>query len=418
MAQLSTMKIFALLFFFLFTSSLYSQSQVLTAYNIGEKHTIYSKILNEDREIFVHVPNGFWGLDEKLERYPIVFVLDGESQFLNTVSALDFISSAPMGNDLMPRSIVIGIPNTNRDRDFTPTKGRLGRDSLEQSGGGKKFLEFIATELTPYLDSVYATSEHRTIIGHSLGGLIVFEALLNHRKHYNNYLAIDPAMFYDNESYFQQVIDTLETANLNEENLFIARASTIPTFINPTNIENDTSQILDMDQSNLKFMKLAELKNWNINYSFIDYPNENHFSVPYMATYDGMKFFYSYYPFKEIMNYYHHTYETRTDLVEKLQEHYKQISKQLGYEIHPLESYINSWAYGLDHFGRRDLTIDMFDYNIKLYPNSPTVYNTKGHFLLNHENENEAIRLFEKSLSIKENEDIRKVLEELKLDRN
>jgi enterochelin esterase-like enzyme len=68
--------------------NLSAQSTELSPYSIGEKHTIYSEILEEDREIIIHVPPGFWEMDENLKNHPITFVLDGESQFLNTVSAI------------------------------------------------------------------------------------------------------------------------------------------------------------------------------------------------------------------------------------------------------------------------------------------------------------------------------------------
>ena len=69
----------------------------------------------------------FGGMDDSLDMYPVTYVLDGESQFLNTYSAIDYLSSSALGNDNMPRTIVVGIPNKNRNRDLTPTKGILGQ---------------------------------------------------------------------------------------------------------------------------------------------------------------------------------------------------------------------------------------------------------------------------------------------------
>ncbi len=103
------MKTISLLFTILCTFHLSGQSSDSSAYTIGEKHTIYSKILDEEREILVHVPKGFWGMDEAAKNHPVAFVLDGESQFLNAVASIDFLSSSLLGNDLMPRTIVVGI---------------------------------------------------------------------------------------------------------------------------------------------------------------------------------------------------------------------------------------------------------------------------------------------------------------------
>ena len=87
-----------------------------------------------------------------------------------------------------------------------------------------------------------------------------------------------------------------------------------------------------------------------------------------MATYDAMKDFYAFYPFKEMMDYYHPSYHDRKDLVQRIEQHYQRISEIMGYQIYPMEAYLNSFAFGLAHFGRNDLSIDLFNYNISLYP--------------------------------------------------
>ena len=104
----------------------------------------------------------------------------------------------------------------------------------------------------------------------------------------------------------------------------------------------------------------------------------------------------------------------KIDLVEKLDAHYQRISSHLGFKTVPLESYINSWAYGLDHFGRKDLAEDMFLYNVSLYPDHPSVYNTLANFMLSAENYDQAAKLFEQSLLLKEDEVIRDALNQLK----
>ncbi|MEM9544719.1 MAG: alpha/beta hydrolase-fold protein [Bacteroidota bacterium] len=384
-------------------------------YTIAKKHTIFSNILEEEREFYVHVPEGFWGMDMIMKQYPVVFVLDGESQFLNAVSAIDFLSSAPQGNDWMPRSIVVGIPNTNRTRDLTPTKANHWEDPAvdELSGGGPKFLDFITKELAPHIDSMYATCNYRTIIGHSLGGLIVFEALLEYRNFFTNYLAIDPALNYDGESYMNVLVDTLRRIDLSKEKVFVAKAQTVPTFYELNELEMDEAKFVQTTRSNRRFLQLAESESWNIDLAIRDYFNENHFSAPYPAIYEGMKFFFDFYPFPEILDYYHPKYREKNNLVQQMKKHYQSISEQMGFEVIPMESYIVSWAFGLSHFDRSDLAEVMYDYNIELYPDHPSVYNTKARFMRSSGNQKEAIQLYEKSLLIKEDVEIRKLLEEL-----
>ena len=399
-----------------FPSYASGQNERPTPYSIAEKITLDSKILKEVRELFVYVPKGFWGMDEDLQSYPLTIVLDGESQFLNTVSAIDFLSATAQGNDKVPRSIVIGIPNTSRNRDLTPKKGMIGKDStsLSITGGGKAFLDFITSELIPFVDEKYPTCNHRTLIGHSLGGLIVFEALLNYNSYFSNYLAIDPGFGFDNGSYLRFVMDSLKHMQIKEEKLFVAKATTLPTFLDEQSIKNDEAAIVQITRNNQKFLDFVQSENLYTNIEVRDFVDEDHFSVPYNATVEGLKSFFDYYPFQEMLDYCHPSYREQSDLVEKLKDHYRIISQNLGCAAKPLQSYIHAWAYGMQNFDRTDLALDLFDYNIELYPDQATVYESKGMFLLKIERKETAIEMLEKALSLKENSRIRSVLEDLK----
>ncbi|HEX3386461.1 MAG TPA: alpha/beta hydrolase-fold protein, partial [Mucilaginibacter sp.] len=84
-------------------------------------------------------------------------------------------------------------PNTNRMRDLTPTNVPPDKSS----GGGEKFTDFIKTELMPHIDSIYPTASYKMLIGHSLGGLMAINTLINHPEMFNAYVAIDPSMWWD-----------------------------------------------------------------------------------------------------------------------------------------------------------------------------------------------------------------------------
>jgi enterochelin esterase-like enzyme len=57
-----------------------ADSQGLRAHDltIGERLTVRSKVLGEDRTMFVALPNGY---HESGARYPVLYVLDGEFFF-------------------------------------------------------------------------------------------------------------------------------------------------------------------------------------------------------------------------------------------------------------------------------------------------------------------------------------------------
>ena len=70
--------------------------------------------------------------------------------------------SSLIGNTICPPMIVVGILNTNRPRDLTPTKDTTNKN-LKDAGGGKLFLSFIEKELIPYIDSAYSASSYRIV---------------------------------------------------------------------------------------------------------------------------------------------------------------------------------------------------------------------------------------------------------------
>lgn len=384
-------------------------STVQSKISVGEKINLRSEILGETREIYLHRPPGFWGMDEAQENLPLIIVLDAESQFLHTVATVDFLSSAPLGNDLIPRSVVVGIPNINRNRDLTPVKGLIANDSttLETSGGGKQFLNFICEELIPHLDSAYGTSGHRTIIGHSLGGLITFEALLRKRDYFTNYLAIDPALGFADGTYLAEILDTLQQADLSNEHLFHASAVTKPTFLTEEELLQDDSDINTMmGLPNRKFAEAKEESQWTLHSESKHFPDENHFSVPQRASYDALRYFYRYYSFPEMLDYYHPMYKDKSDLVDRLKEHYKMLTTKMGCEVLPMEGYINSFAWGIAPTGRIDLALDLFEYNIALHPENPMMYNNLAYFHLSRGNKPAAVKAFKRSVQVHAEESI------------
>jgi len=121
--------------------------------------------------------------------------------------------------------IIVGIPNLpgKRFRDLTPSRS----DVDPGSGGGEAFTSFLEKELIPYIDQRYATAPYRTLIGHSLSGLMVVNTLLKHNFLFNSYVALDPSMFYARGNLLHQSSDLLEKQNSKGRNLFLGIANTM-----------------------------------------------------------------------------------------------------------------------------------------------------------------------------------------------
>ena len=143
----------------------------------------------------------------KSQRYPVVYLLDGDAHFYSVAGMIHQLSEVN-GNTLFPEMIVVGIPNTDRMRDLTPTHSPTGytgdSTGVGSSGGGEIFMSFIEKELIPYIDSLYPTAPYKVFIGHSLGGLTVINALLHHTRLFNSYIAIDPSMWWQNQLLLKQ----------------------------------------------------------------------------------------------------------------------------------------------------------------------------------------------------------------------
>ena len=72
--------------------------------SIGTNYTINSKILEKDREIQIYLPDSY---DTSTEKYPVLYILDGQWFFSNGVS----IQKSLRTPGAIPEMIVVGITN-------------------------------------------------------------------------------------------------------------------------------------------------------------------------------------------------------------------------------------------------------------------------------------------------------------------
>lgn len=83
---------------------------------IGETLKLQSKVLGEERTILVSTPTNY---ARSQERYPVLYMTDGNAHLIHTRGTVDFL----VRNGLMPDVIIVGVNNTDRTRDLTPTPG-------------------------------------------------------------------------------------------------------------------------------------------------------------------------------------------------------------------------------------------------------------------------------------------------------
>ena len=383
---------------------------------IGTIDSVQSKILNEKRKVWVYVPNsGQEGLFAPVH-YPVVYLLDGDAHFYSVVGMIRQLSQVN-GNTICPEMIVVGIPNTNRTRDLTPTKSAIdppyiGDNMASISGGGEQFMSFIEKELIPHIDSTYSTSPFRLLIGHSFGGLTVMNTVINHSKLFNAYISIDPSMWWNKNNFLKTVETSLSNKDFSGKALYLGIANTMEEGMDINKVKSDTSidtrhirSILEMDD----FIKSNQPK--GLRYASKYYGNDDHGSVPLIAEYDALRFIFEKYKFNLSPQY---IFDTTINIAAIIKKHYdEEVSTIFGYKVKPPESFINSFGYQLLQMKQFTKAGGFFKMNVDNYPSSSNVFDSYGDYFMAIGNKEQAIENFKKSLSIKETPETKRKLEGL-----
>jgi len=384
---------------------------------IGAADSIHSGILHEERKIWVHLP-ATAGVDKK-RKYPVVYLLDGEKNFASVVGMIDFLSSV-YANNICPEMIVVGIPNTNRIRDLTPTKvtGSLWIDSFmaANSGGGEAFMSFIEKELVPHIDSVYPSMQYRMLIGHSLGGITVINTFMHHTKLFRSYIAIDPSMWWDQQKLLHEAAGAMKTNSYDGATIFLAMANTLPQGMDTTTIQHDTTDGTLHPRGILQLARYMPGNKNGLRASFKYYNDESHTTSPLPATYDGLHFIFKDYTLKYPANSFT---DSTFQLASFLKEHYAILSaeygmtKEDGSNLLPPEDVVNNAGFFMMSQKQFSKAEDLFKMNIQNYPDGPVAYRYLGDLYAAKGDNMKAIDSYKKSLLLKEEIVTRKKLDNL-----
>jgi predicted alpha/beta superfamily hydrolase len=243
--------------------------------------TLQSAVLNEQRSFEIHVPSGSGPFD-------VVYVLDGQVQFGNVVNALAQVDRS--------QTIVVGLGNIwLRDRDYTPT--RVGPSSFVDataaavSGGGERFIAHVEQELIPYVNTHYPASGSRTLVGHSLGGLIAVEILLKHPLLFQRFVVIDPSLWWDGATLVTQSADRLK-GEFGNTRLFVGIGAAKNKDRNDVDaVRRDASDDSALIRPTVLFVDAAKAASGHgLRLDWKYYPNQDHMSVFQPAAIDGLRF--------------------------------------------------------------------------------------------------------------------------------
>ena len=229
-----------------------------------KQDSLQSDVLKQNRKISIFLPEGY---DAKDARYPVLYVLDADGRDQHTVPTARFL----FVNNKMPKVIVVGVFNIDRNHDFLPDSSK----AASTGGGADNFVQFFKKELIPYINNNFKTEPFNVLIGHSYGGVFVMQALLNDPDLFDAYIAIDPSFWYKNQMQIKSAQNEfLKAKNWNK-----------PIFISGREGGGMKDMGITPMEKLLKSSAPAGLK-WKI----VAYPNEDHGSVPFKSVYDGLRY--------------------------------------------------------------------------------------------------------------------------------
>ena len=382
---------------------------------IGKIDSVYSTILKEPRKVWVYVPNMTSMMQNPGMRYPVVYLLDGDAHFPSVVGLIQQLSQVN-GNTIFPEMIVVGIPNTDRTRDLTPTRIQsdppmMDSNSSKNTGGAENFTLFLQKELMPHIDSLYPTQPFRILIGHSFGGLTVMNILTNHTKLFNAYIAIDPSMWYDKERFLNTTQKKLSAQKFDGTSLYVGIANTMAEGMTIEKMAKDTSMETRHIRSIFAMDKFIKSKPQSgLRYASKYYGDDDHGSVPLISEYDGLRFIFSWYRLKlapaDFMS-------PGAGMVLKMKKHYQTVSKEMGYKVTPPEMSINGMGYFALSQKHYEKAAALFEMNIENYPQSGNTYDSYADLLIEKKDTAGAIANYKKAFAITKSEDSKQKLDKL-----
>ena len=367
--------------------SLFSSAQNEESITIGNKAVISSKVLNENRTIWIYTPNITSPGVNPDKRFPVLYLLDGDAHFYSTVGIVQQLSQAN-GNGVLPEMIVVAIQNTNRTRDLVP--------SLDVNNPNP-FKEFLASELIPFVDKHYKTAPYKMLVGHSLGGLTVIDMLGNFPELFDAYIAIDPSMWFNNEKFLNNTIAQFPNLKMNGKRLFVGTANTMPAGMTLSQLKNDVSYETQHIRSIFKLDDFLKTNRNGLVHGHKYYEAERHNTVPLLSVYDGLRFIFDFFHLDLSENDFA---DSSALIASKLKTHYAVISENLGYENAAPDVFVNYIAYealGKSQFKKAQA---LFELNTEWYPDNANVLAAYADYYVAVKDTSNAIKNYEKALKL------------------
>jgi predicted alpha/beta superfamily hydrolase len=179
---------------FSFSNNLLAQEQAAkdigkaVTYNFGHQYQIQSKILGEERQLLIYVPEEYHTSTEKL---PVIYILQGDIHYKHAVISAEKIQQSGW----MPASIIVAIP----DGEGTNT-----RDYKDESDN---FLGFINQEVQTFVAKNFRVNGFKTLFGHMASGKFVLDTFLKNPDEFDIYISANPIFRQETLTKFEEFLD-------------------------------------------------------------------------------------------------------------------------------------------------------------------------------------------------------------------
>ena len=246
-------------------SSLFAQTDNASI-TCGNYRKIYSNVLHEERILLISLPEDYGKSDKT---YPVLFKLDGDKEnFLQAFSAAFYLIDM---TDNAPDPIIIGIENTDRNRDMLPDQK------------ANYFIQFIHTELIPFVDRNYRTNGFRILCGQSLSSLFALYSFLEQPDIFDAYILGSFGFYKESLSvlFENELKRNSDIKSIGTKYIFVGNGKLDKNDPDGT-ITKRGDQFLELLKQTVPSSVMMKCK---------VYEEEGH--VPYTTIYDGLKWIYN-----------------------------------------------------------------------------------------------------------------------------
>jgi predicted alpha/beta superfamily hydrolase len=310
-----------------------------------QRVSITSKVLSEERDIAVQLPESYFKNTE--QSYPLILRLDGAGNIPRESAMLKTLYESGAA----PEVIIVAIENTNRLRDLAPYVNEDPRGPVGEGGGADEFLQFIETELLPFLNKEYRTGDFKVIAGASVAGLFTLHTLRTKPDLFNAHIAYSPAVWWG------------ENKTAKNLKAFMSATKELNSYLY-MNIGSEHIEMRKVYDDMLTDIEQNKPKNFHLTTDFFP-------KVPHGLTSSAGLF-----------NAYHNLFlplvMPNSELkggVSSIKNYYNRVSEQRGRVVNAEEWVMRELGYYLVRNKDFANAIEVFKYNIDLYPGMASAYN-------------------------------------------